>query len=240
MEEKDTYYMFFDVESRGLHGEGFAFGYVISDHLGNTLNQGRYFCPVSRAKTSSEYTFNIQDYDIDCYTVDDHVTMFYTRLTENDKNLVDDLLKNIRNTLGGDKLAEFIEQTYEDDCWLDNNINFYKDDKPNCISTNHLRREFWKIFTSKENMKLVSYTSWPVESNFLRSCVESDISRYWQGPFPLLDLSTLLHCRGYKDSDELLNRLNDGTEEEHCPLGDARHLKRIWFELQSIGDQCGQ
>lgn len=41
--------MVFDVESVGLHGEGFAVGYVVIDREGTILDEGRYVAPLSTA-----------------------------------------------------------------------------------------------------------------------------------------------------------------------------------------------
>jgi hypothetical protein len=42
-------YMVLDVESVGLHGEGFAVGYVVVDRDGTPRGEGRYACPPARA-----------------------------------------------------------------------------------------------------------------------------------------------------------------------------------------------
>jgi hypothetical protein len=39
------FYFVFDVESIGLHGEGFAVGFVVLDRLGNTIEQRKFACP---------------------------------------------------------------------------------------------------------------------------------------------------------------------------------------------------
>lgn len=41
--------MFFDVESIGLHGEGFAVGWVVVDAVGTTLEAQRWSCPPETA-----------------------------------------------------------------------------------------------------------------------------------------------------------------------------------------------
>ncbi len=43
-------YFVFDVESVGLHGEGFAVGFVIKDREGNQLEQGLFSCPTNAAR----------------------------------------------------------------------------------------------------------------------------------------------------------------------------------------------
>ncbi len=57
----------FDVESVGLHGEGFAVGFVILDHEGNKLEEGLYSCPINTAR-------GIRKEDIDW--VNENVTTF--------------------------------------------------------------------------------------------------------------------------------------------------------------------
>lgn len=47
-------FMVFDVESIGLHGEGFAVGYVVIDREGNRLDQGMFACPRNAAVGSAE------------------------------------------------------------------------------------------------------------------------------------------------------------------------------------------
>jgi hypothetical protein len=42
-------FMVFDVESIGLHGEGFAVGFVVVDGAGKELAHGRYACPIQDA-----------------------------------------------------------------------------------------------------------------------------------------------------------------------------------------------
>jgi hypothetical protein len=46
---KPTFWMVFDVESIGLHGEGFAVGYVVVDGDGVLHAQALYGCPPRRA-----------------------------------------------------------------------------------------------------------------------------------------------------------------------------------------------
>jgi hypothetical protein len=44
----------FDVESVGLHGEGFAVGFLVRDREGNALDAGRFSCPVNAARGSRD------------------------------------------------------------------------------------------------------------------------------------------------------------------------------------------
>lgn len=47
-------FMVFDVESIGLHGEGFAVGYVVIDSEGDMLDQGLYACSLAAAVGTEE------------------------------------------------------------------------------------------------------------------------------------------------------------------------------------------
>lgn len=47
-------WMVFDVESVGLHGEGFAVGWVVIDERGVEYSSGEYGCPIERAEMQDE------------------------------------------------------------------------------------------------------------------------------------------------------------------------------------------
>jgi hypothetical protein len=49
-------YMVFDVESVGLHGLAYAFGYVLVDRDGNDLGSGRFSLPPEKAADADEPT----------------------------------------------------------------------------------------------------------------------------------------------------------------------------------------
>jgi hypothetical protein len=47
-------YMVFDVESAGLHGEGFAFGYVVVDETGTELESGFEGCDLTHVRLDGD------------------------------------------------------------------------------------------------------------------------------------------------------------------------------------------
>lgn len=49
-----AYFMVFDVESIGLHGEGFAFGYVVISQHGRTVDCGRAACSPNKARGTAD------------------------------------------------------------------------------------------------------------------------------------------------------------------------------------------
>jgi hypothetical protein len=52
--KSDQLYMVFDVESIGLHGEGFAVGYVVVNKAGDVFCSARYACHPSMAQGDDE------------------------------------------------------------------------------------------------------------------------------------------------------------------------------------------
>lgn len=52
--EKPNLFMVFDVESVGLHGEGFAVGYQVVDETGVQFKRARYACPLDAAQGGDE------------------------------------------------------------------------------------------------------------------------------------------------------------------------------------------
>lgn len=58
---KEQLYMVFDVESVGLHGEGFAVGFVVVNGYGVEIQSGLAACPPDRARGTNEDRVWIKD-----------------------------------------------------------------------------------------------------------------------------------------------------------------------------------
>lgn len=165
-------FMVFDVESVGLHGEGFAVGYVVVDTNSNKpsqfIGERLLVCPPTYA-------------------------------TGND---------------GGRK-------------WIAGNVP----DMPlNCSTPRDVRTQFWAHWElwREQGARLLADCAWPVEARFLAQCVDDDSARTLGGPYPLLDLSSILLAYGmdpttvfYREPDEL---------PPHNPLNDARQSARLLLE----------
>jgi len=54
MQPSEPVFFVFDVESAGLHGEAFAFGYVVVTRDGQELECGKFFCWLDNAKGTDE------------------------------------------------------------------------------------------------------------------------------------------------------------------------------------------
>lgn len=162
-------YFVFDVESIGLHGEGYAVGWVVVDATHKELDRGMTACVMADAQGS----------DSD------------RKWVENNIPLLPATVRNIRE----------------------------------------LREVFWAAWTQwKERGALMAADcGWPVETNLLSACVADDPqTRKWSGPYPFIEISTLLLSRG-KDPLGTYPRL-PGELPIHHPLADARQSARLLLE----------
>ncbi|MGZ6005195.1 MAG: hypothetical protein ACXWLH_03515 [Candidatus Saccharimonadales bacterium] len=99
-----------------------------------------------------------------------------------------------------------------------------------------LREAFWRWYLQaelKSDYILVS-NGYPVEYRFLIKCQEENLAeRYWQHPFPILDLFSLLLQAGIDTSDKvrIKNELSkSATYLPHNPLDDAKVTALLAFE----------
>lgn len=98
-----------------------------------------------------------------------------------------------------------------------------------------IRSAFWAQWVRAKNdgVVMVVDCGWPVEARFLLSCIADDFhQRKNDGPYPMLDLSSLLFAAG-KDPLATLSRL-PSEEPRHNPLADARQSARILSETLAI------
>ncbi len=115
------------------------------------------------------------------------------------------------------------------DEWVQANVLPAIKDMPiNYGTYEDLRESFWVWYLKAEQESdyvLVS-NGYPVEYRFLLKCQEENLEeRYWQHPFPLLDLSSLLIMVGEEPSSksELLAEIvKEGGYLRHNPLDDSK------------------
>lgn len=161
-------YFVFDVESCGLHGQGFAVGFVVIDSSGKILDEGLY-----------------------CR---DHTKLYCSS---------------------------------ENEIWLKENIPPMKITHDTLAD---MRSAFWSKWMQWQGCTMVTDCGWPVESNFLSECIADDfVNRQWKGPYPLLDLSGILFCKGFSPTTTF-PRL-ESEMPLHNPLNDARQSARILMLL---------
>ncbi len=108
------------------------------------------------------------------------------------------------------------------DEWTRANCLPYLKDIPECGSREELRRDFWSFYQKyREKSIILADVPYPVEAQLFRKCVEENLSeRCFQGPFPLIDVASILYASGY---DPLADRMEFAgvTGDRHHPLTDA-------------------
>lgn len=127
-----------------------------------------------------------------------------------------------------DKFAARCPLTGPADTWVAENVLPVLGSLPlTHNNSNELRNAFWQWYLPAEaaaDYVLVS-NGYPVEYRFLIQCQEDDLpARYWQHPFPILDLATIFLATGY-DAAAKTKLLNDifqaGQMSRHHPVDDA-------------------
>ena len=100
-----------------------------------------------------------------------------------------------------------------------------------------MREAFWRWYLQAEaasDYVLVS-NGYPVEYRFLIDCQDADLEqRYWQHPFPVLDLTSILIAKGH-DSGIQKNQIRKKIRKEasfaqHHPYDDAKIAVLMAFE----------
>jgi len=113
--------------------------------------------------------------------------------------------------------------------WVETHVCPHLPDS-NCEDLPELYDSFWVAWLAwkQEGAVLVADCAYPVETNFLRSCVLNDMSRKWEGPYPVVDVSSVLLAKGFNPTKEFDRKENELPQ--HNPLCDARQSARILIE----------
>ncbi len=140
----------------------------------------------------------------------------------------------------GKSLSEFTGRTKiidKVDAWVEKNVMPAIADMPITHgSYKDLRESFWRWYIDTEpncDYVLVS-NGYPVEYRFLLKCQEENLEeRYWQHPFPILDLFSLLIQAGIDPGDKARTKkeiMQAGNYSLHHPLHDAKMTALLAFE----------
>lgn len=118
----------------------------------------------------------------------------------------------------------------EDGEWVKANVMpvLYGITHGDCVT---MMESFWAkwLVWREQDAVMAADCAWPVETNFLSNCVSlSREERKMQGPYPLLDISSVLFAAGI-DPTPTFNRQR-GELPIHNPLCDARQSARILIE----------
>jgi hypothetical protein len=124
------------------------------------------------------------------------------------------------------------------DDWVNNNVLPAIKDMPITHKTyEELREAFWQWYVNAEPASdyVLVNNGYPVEYRFLLDCQEANLDeRYWQHPFPILDLASLLIQIGQNplaSKSKLAQKLlGDDQFLQHHPLHDAKVAAMVAFE----------
>lgn len=147
----------------------------------------------------------------------------------------------------GNVLDEFTARarlTQKVDDWVKGNVLPAIADMPITHDTyEQMREAFWVWYVSaKETADYVLVNNgYPVEYRFLLDCQDANLEeRYWQHPFPILELSSLLLMVEQKSdvSKRQLKKslIDTNTHKTHHPLDDAKLAVRMAFEIFKISE----
>lgn len=163
------FWFVFDVESIGLHGEGFSVGVVVIDSDGYEPEAVRYSCPPSEAK--------------------------------------------------GDDDGRL---------WVAKNCPIVA--MPTHPNPEALRDAFWHFWGHWKGHGAIMAADcpWPVEARFLAACVDQEPDRAWRGPYPLIDVASVLVACGIDPMQEFPRIA--GETPIHDALADARQSARLLTE----------
>ncbi len=105
-----------------------------------------------------------------------------------------------------------------------------------------MREAFWRWYVAAEQASdyvLVS-NGYPVEYRFLIECQDADLNeRYWQHPFPILDLTSILVAKGLQtgtEKNQIRKKVRQaGSFAQHNPVDDAKLAVLMAFEALGLG-----
>jgi hypothetical protein len=115
--------------------------------------------------------------------------------------------------------ARQLSARFDDAVWLAENCI------PHCRQTlgtpRSVRNVFWLFWLEwkAKGASMWADCGWPVEARFLAACVDDEPGRWWEGPYPLHELATLI---GTDTHERLPSEL-----PAHHPLNDARQSARL-------------
>lgn len=118
--------------------------------------------------------------------------------------------------------------------WVKTNVVPIMGEYEECADEQELLDKVWDLWIAyKDQVQAIADVVYPVEVRLFQKCVDMHPEeRYFQGPYPLLDLSSLLYAKGY---DPLVERKTLLKEPEivkqHNALDDVRMTLEIYKEL---------
>ncbi len=96
---------------------------------------------------------------------------------------------------------------------------------------------FYSFYISHRDCDIIADVPYPVESRLFMKAVAQDLSeREFAAPYPLMDLSSMLYCKGYSPLVERRSLTDCSDLKLHNSLDDVRMSIRIWMKMKEKGD----
>lgn len=134
-----------------------------------------------------------------------------------------------------DSFYGFLDCSINDikDDWVKKNVYPYLKQRDNNSfaykSEQEMLSDFWSFYRNSGECYCIGDVIYPVEAQLMRKCVEMDLKeRKFQGPFPFLDLSSMLYAKGIDPSVERRQLVDCSKYQLHNALDDVRMSIDIW------------
>lgn len=114
--------------------------------------------------------------------------------------------------------------------WVKENVEPILGDYIECQNEQELLNRFWNVWERYyEQAYVVADVCYPVESRMFEKCIQLDIeNRAMKGPFPLIDLSSLLLAKNMNPLADRTELVAMGNRKHHNALTDVEMSIEIW------------
>lgn len=117
------------------------------------------------------------------------------------------------------------------DAWTKEHVLPYLGEYKEFKAQEELLEFFWAFYVQKrEDTEVIGDVIYPIENRLFASCVEMDVAnRIFMGPFPLLDLSSMLYAKGIDpmvEREKLIEHTIEGNK--HNAMYDIELSIEIW------------
>ena len=126
------------------------------------------------------------------------------------------------------------ENMHVTDDWVKENVLPKLGEYEVCENEKELLQKVWDFWLQyRDDAYMVCDVGYPVETEFLRRCVElNQAENMWDAPFPLVDLSSLLLAKGYDPLCDRKKFVKEYKEEDvHNALYDAEVAIEVWKKI---------
>jgi len=101
-----------------------------------------------------------------------------------------------------------------------------------------MRDAFWTLYMQyRESSIILADFQYPCESGFFTKCVLDNLKeREWLGPYPIIDLGTVLACADFDPDLDRFKFTNCNNLVKHNPIHDTITAAKTYFEVVNILD----